>query len=327
MISSYLDLSNYGSLVDKLSMTHYHNENQPKDGNSISSLEYINYEKSMILNCKNKIDIGTINFKSNSLNIEFNSTCNPSIFQKDLYELISNNPIEEYTIHNAEKVNGDTFDVTYNNGKNDLKISINKDNKAFISDYKCEIYDKDNNPSEIIKMADDKVLYYDSELDQMDYVIDQGRIARFKTFKKSDNPFFDNVYFHNPSEIEIIDLETDKILESYDQGIDRSGFVTGARKLGSEIYPKNIILYKREKTISNDMRIVSILRPLLFDPFNFTNSMSNMWITETFMKNRKTNETNYTRKAYRVPEYRNDELVFIIRQTTNKEQKILDILI
>lgn len=317
-----LNLEDYGTTVDILGLIHYYRPDE-KYRNNISSFTYRNFEVDGDLSIKGKSLIGgvaDVNIKSGNTSLKY--TASSTVLSRDLNDLMNSHQIEEITINNAEKVNGNLFEVNIPGKNKDLRLCIDKDNRAFISDGRCDIFHKDDKdvPSEVIKYGEKHIIFYDYEIGITDYSLDKGRIARFSSYKETSDPYLDHVIFKEcPSKIDILDAETEEVLHRYEQ-----------RFVEKYSLPFDIIdldkkqsMLKHEITEDSVMLCINIIRPILFDPFNFENSMCNIWVAESLIVE-KHKYISYTRKTYRVPEYKNDELIYRINMSKQNNTKILD---
>ena len=319
-----LNLEDYGTPVDVLGLIHYCTPDE-KYHNDISSLTYMNFEVDGDLTIKGKSfkdGIADVHIISGDTSMKY--TANATVLSRDLNDLMNSHEVEEITIHNANKVNGDLFEVNIPAKNKDLRLSIDKDNRAFISDRRCDIFHKDdkNIPSEVVKYGEKNIIFYDYETGITDYSLDKGRIARFELYKETTDPYLDHVIFKEcPAKISILNAETEEVLHQYKQVfVKNSGLFFDIIDLD-----KKQSMTKFESVKDSTMMVINGIRPILFDPFNFENSMSNIWITESMIQEKK--YISYMRKAYRVPEYKNDELIYRINMSKQNNTKILDYVI
>ena len=317
-----LNLEDYGTPVDVLGLIHYYTPDE-KNHNDISKLTYKNFEVDGDLTIKGKSLIGgvaDVNISCGNTSMKY--TASSTVLSRDLNDLMNSHEIEEITINNAENVNGNLFEVNIPGKNKDLRLCIDKDNRAFISDGRCDIFHKDDKdvPSEVIKYGEKHIIFYDYETGITDYSLDKGRIARFSSYKEASDPYLDHVIFKEcPTKIDILNDETEEVLHRYDQE-----FIKGySLPFNVTDLDKKQSMIKIETTEDSFMLCINIMRPILFDSFNFENSMSNIWVSESLITE-KHNYHSYTRKTYRVPEYKNDELIYRINMSKQNNTKILD---
>lgn len=321
-----LYLEDYGTPVDVLGLVHYYRPDE-KHRNDVSSLTYINFDVDGELTIKGKSSIdGVADVNIKSGNTSLNYTASSTVLSRDLNDLMNSHQIEEITINNAEKVNGNLFEVNIPGKNKDLRLCIDKDNRAFISDKRCDIFHKDDKdvPSEVVKYGEKHIIFYDYETGITDYSLDKGRIARFQSYCKATDPYLDHVIFKEcPSKISILNAETEEVLHQYQQQfkIDAYGLIYDIIDLD-----KKQSMVKTETIEDSVMVAINSIKPILFDPFNFENSMSNIWVAESLIVE-KNKYISCTRKTYRIPEYKNDELIYRINMSKQNNTKILDYVV